>query len=203
MLPARENLTLSAAAQYVATRCRTSIDAARAAIKGALEDAALNPTGRKTATSTRSNIEFFDWQKAVIAWEASSAEVRGRYVSPSWSEIELSRFQIDQWLRIAELRAASSGRNRQGTKPASLALVGPGKNVARTEAALARRQLGAWYQDEWIPACKAEGKVPSRDEDWAAAKARFGPHVPRTSVREIRKQKAPPEWRRRGRRTVD
>jgi hypothetical protein len=145
MLPARENLTLSAAAQYVAARCRVSVAAARAAIKGALEDIALVATGRQ-GIYARSNITNFDWRHAAIDWDASSAMVRGRFVHPSWDEIELSRFQIDRWLQIAERRrahrAASPSRNRQepapggsgGAKPAGdTAIERSGKSAARRD----------------------------------------------------------------------
>ena len=64
--------------------------------------------------------------------------VRGRYVHSLWTEIEISRFQIDRWLRIAERRradrAASPGRDRQGSLPAgSTAIAISDKNAARRD----------------------------------------------------------------------
>jgi hypothetical protein len=133
MLPTRENLTLSAAARYVATRCRDSVAAARAAIAGALMDVALIATGRR-GIYARSDITGFDWRRAAIDWDASSAMVRGRYVHPSWTEIELSRFQIDRWLRIAEPRRVESpglgGASLGSQHTGGTAIAVPNKNAA-------------------------------------------------------------------------
>ncbi len=70
----------------------------------------------------------------------------------------------------------------------------------RTAGRFSLAKVSDWYTNDWIPACKAEGRVPSRVEDWEAAKAKFGP-VPRDAVRKIRKEKAPSEWQLQGRRS--
>ncbi len=61
-------------------------------------------------------------------------------------------------------------------------------------------KLEQWYQHEYVPKCIAAGVLPSRDEDWDAAKEKFGSGVPRDAVRELRNCYAPPIWRKRGRR---
>jgi hypothetical protein len=61
--------------------------------------------------------------------------------------------------------------------------------------------LAAWYES-WVADNTARGTIPSRDEEWEAAKAALGESVPRDRVRELRKTLAPSSWRRKGRRKL-
>ena len=56
-----------------------------------------------------------------------------------------------------------------------------------------------WYHN-WIDENRRRGTIPSRDEDWAAAKREFGEAVTREAVRDLRRRLAPSDWRDQGRR---
>lgn len=71
----------------------------------------------------------------------------------------------------------------------------------RSAGAYSPLKLRDWYTGEWVPAHQSNGRPPSRDEDWAGAKAKFGPNVPRDAVRNLRRDTAPPGWQRQGRRS--
>lgn len=60
-------------------------------------------------------------------------------------------------------------------------------------------RLRAWYTD-WITLNEHNPKIPSRDDDWAAAKLIFGADIPREHLRDLRRELAPPHWKRFGRR---
>lgn len=59
--------------------------------------------------------------------------------------------------------------------------------------------LRNWYV-HWVSKNQTQGKMPSGEEDWAAAKSEFGEAVPRSMMRNLRRELAPPEWTRLGRR---
>ena len=59
--------------------------------------------------------------------------------------------------------------------------------------------LQAWYKG-YIDNCKTAGKIPSREDDWVAARDALGDGVPRDDVREARRQLAPGDWKAHGRR---
>ena len=69
----------------------------------------------------------------------------------------------------------------------------------RAWGAYSESKLRGWYE-KWIAECSAAGKTPSRDEDWAAAKAELGDGVPRDAIRRLRRELAPDDWKRFGRR---
>jgi hypothetical protein len=64
---------------------------------------------------------------------------------------------------------------------------------------VARSKLRAWYV-RWVQSNLADGKQPSREVELAAAREHFGMSVSRERLRELRRELAPEEWRRLGRR---
>lgn len=63
-------------------------------------------------------------------------------------------------------------------------------------------RLRKWF-DEWLEHHRREGTIPSRDEDWQAAKSAVSPHVPRDAVRRLRQHHAPMAWKKKGRRQAE
>jgi uncharacterized protein (UPF0248 family) len=64
-------------------------------------------------------------------------------------------------------------------------------------------RLRTWWFDEWLEHHKREGTIPSRDQDWEAAKVAVSPHVPRDAVRRLRRDHAPEAWKTKGRRQAE
>ena len=62
-----------------------------------------------------------------------------------------------------------------------------------------RSQLRAWYV-RWVQSNLANGKQPSRELELATAREHFGLSVSRDRLRELRRELAPEQWRRVGRR---
>jgi hypothetical protein len=58
-----------------------------------------------------------------------------------------------------------------------------------------------WFK--WLEHHKRAGTIPSRDEDWEAAKTAVSPHVSRDAVRRLRSDHAPGTWKKSGRRKAD
>lgn len=61
------------------------------------------------------------------------------------------------------------------------------------------RELREWYKIRIIDPETIKSK-PSGEADWAAARSMFPNRITRSRVRMIRKEMAPPEWSKRGRR---
>jgi hypothetical protein len=72
--------------------------------------------------------------------------------------------------------------------------------VDRTSGSYSKRNLETWYI-QWVSQNIASKVIPSRDDDWKAAKAALGDGVPRDIVRGLRNRRAPASWRQHGRRT--
>ncbi|MCK1361221.1 hypothetical protein [Bradyrhizobium sp. 199] len=60
-------------------------------------------------------------------------------------------------------------------------------------------ELRRWYSS-WISSNRESGNAPSRDDDLEAARERFGEGVSRSTLRSLRKELAPDEWKLHGRR---
>ena len=71
----------------------------------------------------------------------------------------------------------------------------------RTAGTVAKAKLASWYR-QWVAQNAASGAIPTRDQDWAAAKTALGNGVPRDAVRDLRRHMAPDAWRRQGRRKI-
>lgn len=70
----------------------------------------------------------------------------------------------------------------------------------RSAGQFSRAALETWYREEWVTQNTTGGKIPSRESDWKAAKARFDDGVSRGAIRELRRRLAPPSWKEKGRR---
>ncbi len=60
-------------------------------------------------------------------------------------------------------------------------------------------KLQTWYEG-YIDECKGAGEIPSREDDWVAARKALGDGVPRDAVRKARRRLAPDDWKKQGRR---
>lgn len=69
----------------------------------------------------------------------------------------------------------------------------------RTSIRPAAEALRKWYA-AWIDSSVARGKTPTRDEDYLAARKRFGDSVTREPLRILRQELAPEAWKKKGRR---
>lgn len=61
--------------------------------------------------------------------------------------------------------------------------------------------LRQWYIDR-IRTCDQAGRMPSREDDYQEANARFDGTVPKRAVESLRRELAPEKWTRKGRRTT-
>jgi hypothetical protein len=61
-------------------------------------------------------------------------------------------------------------------------------------------RLEEWYRNTWIKRNESEGKIPTRGQDWEAAKCEVSPDIPRDAARQLRGELAPAFWIKRGRR---
>ncbi len=59
--------------------------------------------------------------------------------------------------------------------------------------------LRTWYKD-WLAENLKLGKIPTRKDEWQAAKNAVSENVPRDAVRALRKKFAPETWKKQGRR---
>jgi hypothetical protein len=75
---------------------------------------------------------------------------------------------------------------------------GPKADEPAKPAAFSAAALRRWYLDR-IAACDAEGRQPSREDDYRDANAAFG-RVPKRQVEAIRRELAPEAWTKKGRR---
>lgn len=75
----------------------------------------------------------------------------------------------------------------------------PLQRAQRSKARFALAAVRSWYEKR-VKLFTKEGEVSSRDEDLEAAKQEFGSEIPRDIIRSLRRELAPPEWTRLGRR---
>ncbi len=73
------------------------------------------------------------------------------------------------------------------------------RSQAQAVVRVRANELRTWYKDR-LAIYQARGQISTRDEDYEAAKKRFGKSVTRKAVRALRKELAPVEWTERGRR---
>jgi hypothetical protein len=62
------------------------------------------------------------------------------------------------------------------------------------------RQVRRWYEMR-VKECVSAGQQTSEADDWAAARAHFRNSVRQRQIRDLRREFAPTEWRRQGRRS--
>ena len=71
----------------------------------------------------------------------------------------------------------------------------------KTVAPISDREAIRWYTAR-IAYFQDQGKIPSRADDLADAKLRFGARITKARVLDLRSRLAPPEWKQRGRRRL-
>jgi hypothetical protein len=77
-----------------------------------------------------------------------------------------------------------------GSKPAQAPVLSKAFSAAR---------LREWYK-RWVSSNKQNGHLPGRDEDLKAARQALGEGIPRSAVRQLRRELAPVSWKSFGRR---
>jgi hypothetical protein len=74
------------------------------------------------------------------------------------------------------------------------------KSKPRPEGVIPSQRIRHWYSAAWISSCEVDDRIPSRKQDWDAAKNALGKNVRRNQVEKARAEVAPEHWRHRGRR---
>ncbi len=69
----------------------------------------------------------------------------------------------------------------------------------RSSGGYSEQALWAWYE-KWVLENPEAGKIPSRKDDWKAAKDAESKNVPRDAMRALRNELAPETWTKQGRR---
>lgn len=77
-------------------------------------------------------------------------------------------------------------------------LLGPKRGPNRTGPVLIS-EIRRWYRNR-IKEFEASGMIPSRDEDWQAAREQFERPISRDQIRRLRNELAPAHWKKGGRR---
>ena len=73
------------------------------------------------------------------------------------------------------------------------------KQPDRSSGGYSEQALRSWYE-KWVAENLKAGKIPSREDDWKAAKNAESKNVPRDAVRALRNELAPETWTKQGRR---
>lgn len=111
-----------------------------------------------------------------------------------------ARIAADRWRVLRPDFARSQATGPGGPIEGILVFPGGGEeSCTGSQGRYSRTALHDWYRGR-VAELVAAGLEPSRDEDWEAAKAEFGPKVTREVVRALRRELAPASWRRFGRR---
>jgi hypothetical protein len=106
LLPQKDFLTLLEAARYVAERCGVEDMRAKEALVDAFDEFKIHPTSRgDDGLRRRLPPEHFGWRAAIIDWNANCVTWPSRYVRVSRQNIEISRSEIDGWLRRSSRKA--------------------------------------------------------------------------------------------------
>ena len=103
--PGKESLSVAEAARYLAAKCATDENTARAALEVAFSNFELTPVLRDNH-GDRCLWAYVDWSKAIIYWYGSKSLLADRR-GPGWTRrFEVSRNEIDQWIRRTALQRA-------------------------------------------------------------------------------------------------
>jgi hypothetical protein len=110
------------------------------------------------------------------------------------------RILPDRW-RLLEPDFLESSARGSGIEISGI-LVFKGES-STVPVAIAKRhstaELRRWYST-WVQLNKRNGKQPSREEDLKAARQEFGDRAHRATLRALRLELAPKEWKQHGRR---
>ncbi len=145
--------------------------------------------GRLRADSTQNVLSSIgDYSKSLVSREALKelAETKGlqpKFLFPSARQPR-SEVQAGAPAQGTLGLVTQSSLNENRPEPA------PGRRFS--EAALRK-----WYEQRVKDHAKNE-KPPSREDDWAATRTKFGDGVPRDAVRALRRELAPVEWKKGG-----
>jgi hypothetical protein len=107
----------------------------------------------------------------------------------------------DRW-RLLEPNFTDSSASGPGGEIAGILVFArpkPKSQNLTTLTAFSSAKLREWYT-RYVATNEENRTFPSRDDDLAAAKARFGNKIPRSALRQLRKELAPKTWTQRGRR---
>lgn len=155
------------------------IRATRAIVYGCLEKRGDMPDAMRDAIDALNDPELIE--KSIYP-ELASFPIE-RY-ERSWLEVfQAMRVRPGDFERWRQARREED-KNRKGALPR------PRPPIANVEA---------WYRESYRPKCKAEGIIPSREDDWIEALNAL-PNVSREQVRQARRKYAPDEWTKPGRR---
>ena len=183
-LPERSQLPLGDAAQFVASKCSVSIEAARTSLVHAFCDYDLRAVGYDRFGRSAD----IDWRavrtKGRIDWETSAVEWPGRH---RVEDITLARYLVEAWLpksRGAPVESAPptdaviAVAEGDALEP-KVAPVDPRPTEAQTED-----DLKDWFVNVYVPAHKTDTPNPTRDAAFSAAQSRFDNYVDRTHLRD-------------------
>ena len=132
--------------------------------------------------------------------------VRGRLIATGFSNTAVldeapSRIVADRW-RVLVPDFIHSEATGHGTVVDGIFVFEPGaqaSDVAEAQPRFSQSELRAWYIAR-VHELQRGGLSSSRDSDLEAAKAAFHTRIPRDELRRLRRELAPLEWTRLGRR---
>ena len=84
--------------------------------------------------------------------------------------------------------------------PSEPASIGARRTHSATAPALPRPTMSDGELRAWYKTRVQAGKATSEETDWEAARDEFGDRVRRDQIRNLRRELAPPSWRKQGRR---
>lgn len=119
------------------------------------------------------------------------------YTAESPLDRNASRIASDRWRILTAYFETSSATSALG--PIVGILVYSERNKIEANFRFSEAEVRNWYVD-WISKNAATGSRPSRSDDIAAAKERFGRSISRDLLRQLRRELAPADWKQFGRR---
>ena len=173
------------------TRLRTEATLHKALLAGGIV-----ASGLKNATDERREIDPVLWHDLEFQYRSSWGPYAGpkshRAKVSAWTHILFPRERVlNIWPQRGNFR-----RKIDHKKEAA-------GDRAKPEQGKAGRfsiaELERWYVS-YVEKMKASGRIPSRNDDWRAARQELGDGVPRNSVRNARRKYAPKAWKHGGRR---
>jgi hypothetical protein len=93
--------------------------------------------------------------------------------------------KVESWILVPE---GSLAKCLSGPEP------GP-----KRSGPILRSDIQRWYRDR-IREIEASGSIPSRDDDWEAAREQFEKPISRDEIPRLRNELAPSHWKKGGRR---
>jgi hypothetical protein len=138
-------------------------------------------------------IPAVEWSRLAYFYETGSDR------AGSYHDVVIARAEALRRWSVATLSQDRHTDSDTAAEGRTQEAIGQGAVPSR---AYSEAGLRKWF-DEWLEHHRREGTIPSRDEDWQAAKAEVSPHVPRDAVRQLRSNHAPAAWKKQGRRQAE